>query len=470
MKRKVIFLFVLILILSLLVLSPISAQGTWTTGIDVQNTANSAGTVSIIFYDSAGNNAGSVSDSITAYGSLSVYVPSIPNNELAPGDYAAVVSADVPVAATTSLQNYDLGGADMYLGTAAPENILTFPLVYRNHTSGKWNSQLIVQNTSDVNPLSVTLKLYTTGSSTPNETDTVSIPAKASYNFNISDAKYDQFGPFGSATVEASAPLAGVAMSIRNPGTGAKNVIETSYRAFGSAQQGKEIVLPLVYKNYNTWTSGINIVNTGSVSTTVTVEYTNANPNLPNIGSNPGPWQDEIEIPANAMGSFYTPSNATGLPDGFYGSASIVSDDQDILVVVASQRYPTSGAQGVAYEGSLDDASITACVSAPVVHNRTSWKTGINILNMGAQTATVKIDYISSAAGISNATQTISIGAGQPASIYMPSDATTALGFYGAADLKSTNGQPLLVNIANTRADRGVSSNYVGINYTCPSP
>jgi len=46
------------------------------------------------------------------------------------------------------------------------------------------------------------------------------------------------------------------------------------------------------------------------------------------------------------MGVFYTPSNATGLPDGFYGSAKLHSDAADIVVVIASQRYLASGAQG----------------------------------------------------------------------------------------------------------------------------
>jgi hypothetical protein len=50
----------------------------------------------------------------------------------------------------------------------------------------------------------------------------------------------------------------------------------------------------------------------------------------------------------------------------------------------------------------------------------------------------------------------------------MPTESTTAVGFYGAADVKSTNEQPLLINVANSRADKGVGSNYVGINYICP--
>jgi hypothetical protein len=109
-------------------------------------------------------------------------------------------------------------------------------------------------------------------------------------------------------------------------------------------------------------------------------------------------------------------------------------------------------------------------VSLPVVHNRTTWKTGINIFNLGASAANVTINYASSNPAIGDASQTITVPAGEPLTVYMPTDGTTDLGFYGAADLKSTNGQPLLVNVANSRMDMGVASNYVGMNYTCPAP
>jgi hypothetical protein len=246
------------------------AQGVWTTGIDIQSLDGSAGNVVVEFYDTGGNPSGQLIDSISAFGSLSFYLPSEPAPST-PGEYSAVVSADVEIAATVSLQNYDLGGADIYLGTGVPENNLTFPLVYRNHTSGKWNSKLTVQNTSDT-AQDVTLNLYTSGESTADVTKTVNVPGNASYTFDISQNEYAAFGPFGSGTISSGSPVAGVAISIRNPGTGKINVIESSYRAFGSAQFGQNITLPLVYKNYNLWTSGINIVNTGGTETEVTIE------------------------------------------------------------------------------------------------------------------------------------------------------------------------------------------------------
>jgi len=168
------------------------------------------------------------------------------------------------------------------------------------------------------------------------------------------------------------------------------------------------------------------------------------------------------------MEVFYTPSTA-GLPDTFFGSATIHSDSANIAVVVASQRYRATGAEGVAYEGQVPTAA-TKCVSLPVSHNRATWKTGINLLNLGGSDNTVTLNYYSSATGIPNAgPQTITIPANSPKTVYMPSDSPTTVGFYGAVDIKGT--QPLLVVAANSRNDvtsHGVASNYVGVNYTCP--
>lgn len=456
--KKVLYSALLVsLLVGLCGLSTVLAQGSWNTGIDVQNLSGTDGFLSLTFYDDAGVEVGTLDDAIAGWGSLNYYLPA--EDTIPDGQMSAVIASDVAVAATASIWNYDFGGADIYLGTLAPESVLSFPLVYRNHTSGNWNSKLTIQNASDT-AQTVTLSLYTAGDSTADATDTATIQPYAFFTFDISLSDYAAFGPFGSAVVEGTAPLAGVADNLRQTGV-ELTAIETTYRAFGGSQQGQEIITPLVYKNYNLWTTGINILNKGASATTVTITYYNANPAV--VG---GPWVDTLDLGAYAMGLFYTPANAA-LPNGFYGSAEISSSTTDVVVVAASQRYRADGAQGVAYEGSLPTEA-TACVSLPVVHNRTTWKTGINIFNLGAVDATVEINYASSNPLVSDAFQTVIVPAGEPFTVYMPSDGTTDLGFYGAADLKSTNDQPLLVNAAHSRMDMGVASNFVGLNYTCP--
>lgn len=454
--KRLSFVLLVTIVVGLFGAGSVLAQGTWNTGIDIQNLTGTAGTVTVEFYNADGNSAGSLDSGIDAWGSLNFYLP-LESAPPAGGQYSAVISSDVMVGATSSQSNYDLGGSDIYLGTSQPQDTLNFPLVYRNHTTGLWNTKLVIQNASATTQV-VNLYLYSVGETTPDETDSATIAPYAAHVFDISAAQYSDFGPYGSAVVEGTAPLAGVADNIRNPGTKV-NVIESSYRAFGDAQAGDEVILPLVYKNYNLWTTGVNLFNAGNIQTTVTITYTGTNI--------PGQVVDSIVLGPNAMGIFYTPANTTGLPNGWYGSAIVTSSATDLYVVVASQRYRTTGAEGVAYEGSLRSEA-TACVSLPVVHNRTTWKTGINIMNLGNVAANVTINYASSAVGIDDATQDIVVPANSPLTVYMPTDGTTDLGFYGAADVKSTNTQLLLINAAHSRADQGVGSNFVGINYTCP--
>lgn len=473
MKRTLFGVMAVLMMLSLVVL-PASAQtiSPWATGVDLQNLSDVEATYLIEFYRPDGTLAYTYTpaNKLAARGSANVYIPNLAS--LPAGQYASVVSSDQLIAAVASINSYsagnpEFGGGDIYLGTASPADTLIFPLAYRNHTTRKWYSSLHVQNASAA-AQSVTLKLYNSGSSAVAVSKTVSIPANATFAFNLEDAEYAAFGPYGGAVVTGSAPLAGVAFSLTkgrmtNPATNYLDTMNTEYRAFTTAQLGRDVVAPLVYRNYNLWTTGINVVNNSATATQVTVTYTNANPAVSG-----GPWTETKTVVGNGMEVFYTPSTA-GLPDGFFGSATIASASTDIAVVVASQRYRATGAEGVAYEGQVPSAA-TQCVSLPVSHNRTTWKTGINILNLGGAEGTFTLNYSSSAPGIPNAgPQTVTIAANSPKTIYMPTESPTALGFYGAVDIKGT--QPFFVVAANSRNDatsHGVASNYVGINYTCP--
>ena len=340
--KRLSFVLLVTIVVGLFGTGSVLAQGTWNTGIDIQNLTGTAGNVVVEFYNANGTSAGSLNQPIAAWGSLNFYLP----NETVPpsgGQYSAVVSSDVMVGATSSQANYDLGGSDIYLGTSQPQNKLNFPLVYRNHTSGRWNTKLVIQNASAA-AQPVTLKLYSVGKTAPDVTDTATIQPYASAVFDISLAKYAAFGPYGSAVVEGTAPLAGVADHIRNPNTGKANVIESSYRAFGDAQAGNAVILPLVYKNYNLWTTGVNLFNAGNLQTTVTITYTGTN-----IA---GTWVDTIVLAPNAMGAFYTPDNTKGLPNSWSRPATSTSSATALYVVVPSQRYCATGSAEVAFEGS----------------------------------------------------------------------------------------------------------------------
>lgn len=452
MKKGIFFGFLAIIAIFGTVLS---ASAATQTGIDIVNISDQPGNVVVEFYRSDGTSGGQASGSIAAFGSLNFYLPNL--NQIQSGQYSARVSSDVPVAATVGLTDGTEQVGDDYLGTNTPDTTLTFPLVYRNY--GSWNSQLVVQNATS-SPQTVNIQFFKNGSTTANASDSASINAYSYAIFDLADAAYSGFGnDYGVAVVTGAGNLAGTALAIRDTGQGATLKAELTYRAFGSNQLGQELVAPLFYRNYGGFATGVNVVNRGGTATNVTVEFSSAN------GVAGGPWTfSKTNLQPGEGYTFYTPALA-GLPNNLFGSATISSSATDIAAVVSHSRFAGGAQQAFAYEAPLTSTS-SNCVALPIVHNRTTWKSGLNVINLGAGTASVTVDYASSNPQVGDASKTYSIPAGSPFNIYMPTDAATALNFYGGASFSSNQPIVVLATSANTAA--GIARNYMGVNYACP--
>ncbi len=458
--KKYLGFMTLIAALVLTLVSYSNAAAAFNTGIDIVSLSSSSGTVTVEFFNSDGSSAGTLpASTISAFGSLNYYIPT---TSLASGQYSARVSSDVPVAATVGLTDNTEQLGDNYLGTDSPDTTLTFPLIYRNFSN--WNSQIVVQNASSTEQ-SVNINFYKNGSTTANASDSATIQPYSYKIFNLNSSSYSGFGnDYGVAVVTGAQPLAGTALAVRDPGTGPANKAELIYRAFSTSQLGTNVVAPLFYKNFNGFASGINVVNRGSVATNVTVVFSSAN------GVAGGPWTaTRNNIQPGEGYTFYTPNvtlNGGGsLPDNLFGSATITSSASNIAAVVSSSRFSGGSQQAFAYEAPLQ-SSATGCVALPVVHNRTTWKTGINVINLGTSSASVTVNYSSSNPSTGDASKTYTVPAGAPYNIYMPSDAATTLGFYGGATLESNRNIIVLASHANSGV--GIALNYMGVNYTCP--
>ncbi|MBK8904968.1 MAG: hypothetical protein IPM53_27560 [Anaerolineaceae bacterium] len=454
MKKKY-FGFSLMVVLILALASFSNAAAAFNTGIDIVSLSSSSGTVTVEFFNADGSSAGTLpASTISAFGSLNYYIPT---TSLASGQYSARVSSDVPIAATVGLTDNTEQLGDNYLGTDSPDTTLTFPLVYRSF--GNWNSQIVIQNASST-AQTVNINFYKNGSTSANASDSATIQPYSYKIFDLSSSSYSGFGnDYGVAVVTGAQPLAGTALAVRDPGTGPANKAELIYRAFSSSQLGTSLVAPLFYKNFNGFATGINVVNRGSVATNVTVVFSSAN------GVAGGPWTASKNSLQPGEGyTFYTPS-ISNLPSNVFGSATISSSASNIAAVISSSRFAGGSQQAFAYEAPLQ-ASATGCVALPVVHNRTTWKTGINIINLSSSSATVTVNYSSSNPSTGDASKTYSVPAGAPYNIYMPSDAATTLGFYGGATLESNQNIVVLASHANSGV--GMALNYMGVNYSCP--
>jgi hypothetical protein len=133
-----------------------------------------------------------------------------------------------------------------------------------------------VQNTNDSTE-DISIELMAAGSSSATVTKTLyDVQENSSQMIDLSGSDYAAFeGMYGSASVsaESGGSVAVIALYVRNTGTTASE-INGQYRAMPVADAGREWYAPIVYKNHNGWVTGINVVNTEAVSTTVRAVYT----------------------------------------------------------------------------------------------------------------------------------------------------------------------------------------------------
>jgi hypothetical protein len=451
-----------------------SAQtGTWMSGINIQNIDTIEASVVVEFYDpvtgslvytypSDGSEA-----TIEVGGNINVYVPSLTG--LADGRYSAVISSNARVAAVVNTQNRTETIGDSYLGIEAPSDNVVAPLVYRNYHG--YTTTLYVQNPND-SSVSPTISLMQAGSSTATVTKTLSaIPAYASAMVDLSGSDYAAFeGKYGSAFVDGNGDsVAVIALYVRNTGTTASK-INGQYRALSVEGAGREWYAPIVYKNHNGWVTGINVVNTEAVSTTVRAVYT-ASAQSAYAGT---VVTDTITLGPNAMGVFYTPSTAALPASAFYGAAYIYSDSSDVQVIINNTNYQRSeGSVAAAYEG-IDRSVATDEVAAPLIYrSHANSDTGFNVMNVGDAATNITLTVTKSPA--SNPTGTGAPGpwtftvnnvpAGGAATFYLPSLMPTVSSLYGSAVISSSNGEELIAVVTSSSYPRGFSGNYVGIGY-----
>jgi alpha-tubulin suppressor-like RCC1 family protein len=126
-----------------------NAYGGYFTGMGIQNTSASPGTVSVTYYDASGT-ATARSFTIAAYGSLGVYQGSATDGP-APGAYTAVIqtSTVLLVAIVNQVAPAGTGSARQstsYNAFGAGSSILHLPLV-ENAGSDPWNTGLGIMNT-----------------------------------------------------------------------------------------------------------------------------------------------------------------------------------------------------------------------------------------------------------------------------------------------------------------------------------
>ncbi|MBC7263236.1 MAG: hypothetical protein H5T64_02635 [Chloroflexi bacterium] len=273
-------------------------------------------------------------------------------------------------------------------------------------------------------------------------TRTVTIPAGASMTFFPLADVPDGFN--GSVVISSNEPIAAIGNELGNV-----NQYASSYAGFTAG--GTEVYLPLIMRNnagFNTW---FNVQNAGTSDAMVTVRYT-AGP----AGNNytdpttytikPGAARTFDQAPLSALGSV------------FIGSAKVTCTNGVPIVATVNQVGTGTARTMLTYNGFLGGSSE---VVLPLInHMNAGYVTGVSIMNIGASSATVTLEYTPSLAG-DPATETQTIPAGG-SKIFCLNFLTSR--FIGSGKVTNPEGQPLVavVNQLNGGANKGAA--YGGFN------
>jgi hypothetical protein len=435
--------------------------GGGSTTIHVQNIASSPATVYVLYYDMNGHTEPTWTQTANILPGGAAPFDTNANAVLPPGfDGSAVIQSATPISAIVNraggsaampASDDELRGAQAGAsggsfpafanGTA---NTMTIPVVFGGYRS--YRTTISVQNTG-VAPASYTVALYPTGVTTAVATITRLIAPMASARVRLSQADGVPADFIGTAVVSGVAGATLVAASeTLNEGNG----MLMSYAGFAGG--ASSVNTPLLFKNYNGWVSGAQVVNMspGTVTVDATIYQRDSTVSF-NLG--------QRTLLPNESFTYYLPA-LTELPDEFVGSG-VFSASGPVAVVV--QEINESRVAGMAYNGF---GGGSPSVSVPVIFKDwNAWDSGIQVQNLGESDAVVNVTY--HLPGGSTVLEAALIAAGNSETFYQPANPNLTAGTIGAALVTSNGGQPIvaIVNEVNYSAPGDGSMVYEGINY-----
>lgn len=387
MKQKSLRLFVVVAVALALVFaagvnpSVTYAQGQgYTSGIQVQNLDAGPATVTLTFYNQDGSTASQTTDTISGNGSNNYFQTTLPVPSGFSG--AAVISSDKPLASISNVTKNNLAAGAAYVGSNAGSTSVNLPLLMKNN--GGFDSWFSLQNAGSATA-AVTVS-YSDGTSA-----NASIPVGAARVFNQATENHN--AAVFSASISSDQPVVAAVVQERPASLAAYN---------GFTGGSTNPVMPLINANNGGFRTGIQIQNTGSTSTDVTVTYTS--PNAPTC-------TETQSIGANASATFaYAAFTDDGICGGgrFVGSARVTGNTGNHPLAAIVNQLQSPGSLFEAY-GSFDPANATTTVKMPLILDRRGgYYTGFSIMNVSSESTTVNCSFTNSSFTVS---QTLEAGA-----------------------------------------------------------
>ena len=429
----------------------------YTSGFQIQNLSSSdTANVTISFYNQNGTVAAAPMDTIDASDSNTYY----PLSAVSDGfNGSVVISSDQPVAAIANILGNDGAHGASYVGFEGGAQTVNLPLVMKdNYGISTWFN---VQNTGTED---AEVDVTYAGTSC---TDSATVKPSASHTFDQAADTCLSAGYVGAAQVTANKDVVVAVMQVTDDSQGLLPSL-LAYNGFTTSSTTP--VMPLVTSGFYGSGTGIQIQNTGSLPTDVTLTYT------PSAGF-PGATCTEMKtITAGNSATFAFPMDASCYTDpggsagtaAFVGSAQVTTNSasQNLVAIV---NQVTLGASTAAAYGAFSPADATDTVSLPLIMDRNyGIFTGFSVANVG----NINTDISCTFSGTSYTASATNVAPG--ASLTDVQDGAIADGYVGSAVCTSSNGEPIaaVVNQLNTgsvlAAEDGLLV-FEGINYT-PAP
>jgi hypothetical protein len=387
MKAKALSIL-MVAVLLLVTVIPASAQlgQTDTSSITVQNVDTSSVSVTIqfiapngdvyqpLYFDNLNPQTPNPFSLDPGY-SRQIYVPNIPIQYLPAGQYSVVIYSTGAVVAMAGVAGDNAGNSRHFVGSysgfAPSEGSTTAYLAVANYNASGWYSMISVQNLGTA-ATTASLTLTCSNTSAVGTLTSPSIAEMASYTFVLKNTVPNGFTSGtscnGSAQITASQNI--VVVNNQNIPTGGNTI------SYGGASAGASPLFIANLQNaFGGWNSALNIRKVGSGSTTVTINYSDSEPD------------DTCNLSDASPGcNLYMPSFH---PTTGRFSAIVTSSNPavDLLAVVGSSRGTRSGAV-------VGVASGSHIVTAPLVtKNFYGWTSAINCQNVSPTPTTLNIAY-----------------------------------------------------------------------------
>lgn len=438
----------------------------WTTGMQFQNVGQAAADIRLLVYNKNGLEYDCGAKAAQPGGSVNYLMDNACPTTPAEFNGSGFAVSEEPISGIIHVNNAATGRAGgIYISTPAEDTAtsLFFPLVKHNHFGR--TTTLAIQNAAD-NPVNITATYRVQGQVYTKVYNNVPVKAK------IVTTPLDAGVPagnsqVGSLTVTASGPIAGTSLEHQYSAPVALNL--QASKAFTPFDYAPTVFCPLFRNASSGLTTGAQVQNVSDQTQTVTLVYT------PRDG---GPTVTSgQEVKAGASATFYAPF--INVPAGSVGSVTIQSGGN--IVAVVNDEGTVNGYQRTTTYACFPISRVTNRVVLPLYKEFWFGNTsGIQIQNVGADEATIRITYI---ATNKNASVTFSPGYKVPAGssttffgvsqeLFPPSmtvisgDPATLANSYGSVVIESDTP---IVAIANEssygpNASGQDSKNYEGFN------